>query len=65
MYKYTRYRGDDILETCVCLCLVLQNNIFILLVSFALLPLSILVFALFPSFPFAVVGYLLSFLRCL
>ena len=50
---------------CVCVCVVLYNNIFILPVSFALLSLSILVFALFPSFPFAVMGYLLIFLRCL
>ena len=50
---------------CVCVCLVLYNNICILPVSFALLPLSIIVFVLFPSFPFAVMGYLLIFLRCL
>ena len=66
-----RDRADYILKIfmtlcmCVCACLVLCNNICILPVSFALLPLSIIVFVLFPSFPFAVMGYLLIFLRCL
>ena len=49
---------------CVCVCLVLYNNICILPVRFALLTLSIIVFVLFPSFPFAVMGLLLKANSC-